>query len=787
VRALDRKLLRDLWHIRGQALAIALVMASGLAMFVMYLSTFDSLRLTQRSYYQDQRFAHVFAAVKRAPRSLEARIAELPGVAQAATRVVADVTIDVPGLTEPAVGRLISIPERGPIALNALYLRRGRLPEPGSDEEAVVSEAFALAHGLGPGSRVGAVINGRRRELAIVGVALSPEYVYSIRPGEIIPDDERFGVFWMRQKALAAAFDMEGGFNDVALRLAPGALEADVIARLDALLERYGGRGAIPRAQQISHWYLDNELAQLQNVGLVLPIVFLAVAAFLLSVVLTRIVAVQREQIAALKALGYSDREVGLHYAAWSLAIALAGAVLGTALGAWMGSGMTNLYNDWFRFPELQYRLDPGLVLAAVAISVGAGLLGSSAAVRRAVALPPAEAMRPEPPASYRESRLERIGLRRLLSQSGRMVVRNLQRRPLRTVLSVVGIAFAVAILIVGTFFLDSMDELMAIQFSVVQRHDVMVGFVEPRSAAAFHEVTRLPGVLAAEPLRAAPVRLSAGARSRQLSILGLSAEQRLLRVIDADVEPVTLPPEGLVLSRSLAEILDVGPGDEVTVEVLEGARPERRVRVAALVEEYMGTSAYMEAGALHRLLREGPNLSGATLMVDPAAVDELYRRLKALPAVAAVSIKVAALEGFEETLAETMDVMIFFNVLFACTIACGVVYNAARISLSERARELASLRVIGFTRAEISSILLGELAALTLAALPVGLALGYAFARALVRAFETELYRFPLIITPRTYAWAVIVVLVAAALSGLIVRRKLDRLDLVAVLKTRE
>ena len=787
MRALNRKLLRDLWQIKGQAFAIAMVMAAGLAMFVMYLSTFDSLRLTLERYYQDQRFAHVFAAVKRAPRSLEPRIADLPGVAQAATRVVADVTIDVAGLTEPAVGRLVSIPERGAITLNALFLRRGRLPEPGSDDEAVVSEAFALAHRLGPGSRVGAVINGRRRDLAIVGVALSPEYVYSIRPGEMIPDDTRFGVFWLRRKALASAFDMEGGFNDVTLRLAPGASEADVIARLDALLEPYGGRGAIPRALQISHWYLDNELSQLQNVGLVLPIVFLAVAAFLLSVVLTRIVAVQREQIAALKALGYADREVGLHYAAWSLVIALAGAALGSSLGAWMGSGMTGLYNDWFRFPVLSYRLGPELVLAAVAISVFAGLLGSSAAVRRAVKLPPAEAMRPEPPAAYRESWLERIGLKRLLAQSGRIVVRNLQRRPLRTLLSVVGIAFAVAILIVGTFFLDSMDELMAVQFSVAQRHDVMVAFVEPESSAAYHEVTRLPGVIAAERLRAVPVRLSVGPRSRQLSILGLPAEQRLLRVVGADVQPVTLPPEGLVLSESLGEILGVGSGGLVTVEVLEGARPVRRVRVAALVEEYMGTSAYMEAGALRRLLREGPNLSGATLLVDAAAVDDLYRRLKLLPAVAAVSIKMAAVEGFKKTLAETMYVMIFFNVLFACTIACGVVYNAARISLSERARELASLRVIGFTRAEISSILLGELAALTLAALPVGLLLGYAFARLLVRAFETELYRFPLIITPRTYAWAAIVVLVAAALSGLLVRRKLDRLDLVAVLKTRE
>jgi putative ABC transport system permease protein len=787
MRALHRKLVRDLWQIKGQALAIALVIASGLAMYVMYLSTFDSLRVTQRRYYSDYRFADVFASLERAPRSLEARIAGIPGVARAATRVVADVTLDVPGLDEPAVGRLVSIPERGPIPLNGLYLRRGRLPEPGRPDEVVAGEAFTLAHGMGPGDTVTALINGRRRELRIVGVALSPEYVYGIRPGEMIPDSRRFGVFWMHRRALAAAFDMEGGFNDVAVALAPGVSADPVIERLDRLLAPYGGLGAIPRSLQTSHWYLDNELKQLQSVGLVVPLVFLGVAAFLLGVVLTRIVSVQREQIAALKALGYANREIGLHYAAWSLAISLAGAAIGTAGGAWLGSAMTGLYNAFFRFPALTYRLVPEVVLGAVAISVCAGLVGAAGAVRRAVRLPPAEAMRPEPPAAYGVSWLERAGLRRLLSQSGRMVLRNLQRRPLRTALSVVGIGFAATMMILGTFFLDSIDELMRIQFEVAQRQDVTVTFVLPRSAAAFQEVRRLPGVLDAEPMRAVPVRLSAGHRSRQLAITGLPAEQRLMRVIDDGAEPVTLPAGGLALSESLAEILGAEVGTVVTVEVLEGARPVRRVPVAAVVEEFMGTSAYMEIGALNRLMREGGVVSGATLRADPAAVGALYRRLKALPAVAAVSVKAAAIEGFRETLAETMYVMVFFNALFAGTMACGVVYNAARVSLSERARELASLRVLGFTRAEISSILLGELAALTLAALPVGLALGYASARLLVRAFETELYRFPMIITPRTYAWAAVLVVVAATLSGLAVRRKLDRLDLVAVLKTRE
>jgi putative ABC transport system permease protein len=787
LRPLDRKLLRDLWKLKGQALAISLVIGAGVAMFIMYLSTFHSLRLTQETYYERYRFADVFAALTRAPLHLQERIAAVPGVARVETRVVVDVTLDVPDLVEPASGRLIGIPLPKRPMLNDLFLRRGRFPLPGGPDEVLVSEAFALSRDLGPGDRVGAIINGRRRELQIVGVALSPEYIYSIRPGELIPDDSRFGVFWMEGRSLAAAFDMEGGFNNVALMLLPGALEPDVIARLDRLLAPYGGLGAIPRDLQTSHWYLDNELAQLQSVGLVLPIVFLIVAAFLLNVVLTRIVSVQREQIAALKALGYTNRELAAHYTKLSLVIGTAGAVFGTVFGSWLGAGMTSIYNDFFRFPTLLYRLPPAVVAAGVLVSFVAATLGALNAVRRAIRLPPAEAMRPEAPARYRRSWIERAGLARWLSAPVRMILRNVGRHPVRAATSVVGIAASAAMLVLGTFFLDSIDVLMDVQFNVIQRQDVTVTFVLPASGRALHEIRRLPGVVHAEPMRAVPVRLRAAHRSRIVSISGLLANPQLNRVVDADGGPMRLPPDGLVLSHKLAEVLGARVGDLLTVEVLDGRRPVAEIPVTGIVEEYMGTSAYMEIDALRRLAGEGETLSGAFLKVDSARVHALYRRLKDTPAVAGVSLKGTAIESFEKTLAETFYVMIFFNLIFSGVIAFGVVYNAARVSLSERSRELASLRVLGFTRGEISFILLGELAAVTFMAIPVGLLLGYAFAGLLVAAFNTELYRFPLVVSTRTYAYAATAVLLAATLSGLAVRRQLDHLDLVAVLKTKE
>ena len=225
---LDRKLVRDLWSAKGQVAAIALVVAAGIALFVSLFSTFDSLDLSLRTYYDRYRFADVFLSLTRAPLSLQAEIEAIPGVAQVETRVVMDVTIDVAGLAEPATGRLISIPAGRPPALCDVFLRAGRTIEAGHPDEVLVSESFAKAHGLRPGDAVAAIINGRRRELRIVGLALSPEYIYQIRPGELMPDEKRFGVFWMERRALAAAFQMEGGFNNVVLKLMHDASEPDV-------------------------------------------------------------------------------------------------------------------------------------------------------------------------------------------------------------------------------------------------------------------------------------------------------------------------------------------------------------------------------------------------------------------------------------------------------------------------------------------------------------------------------------------------------------------------------
>jgi putative ABC transport system permease protein len=784
---LDRKLLRDLWAMKGQATAIAAVMAAGVTMFVAYFSNFDSLQRARAAYYEQSRFAHVFASLKRAPSRLEQRLAALPGVQAVATRVVVDVTLDVPGMSEPATGRLISIPERGRPALNDVFLRRGRWPEAAQPDEVLASEMFCESHGLTPGNRVGAIINGRRRELTIVGVALSPEYVYAIAPGEMFPDARRFGIFWMNRRSLAAAFNMEGGFNEVSLRTTADASEPEVIAAIDRLLEPYGGRGAIPQSLQMSAWTLDNELTQLQTFGLLVPAIFLGVAAFVLHVALARALALQRTQIAALKALGYSNAEVAWHYAKWALVIAAAAAGAGVAIGAWVGSSLIGIYNEFFRFPTLAYHLSPAIAVLSIVGSLAVAALGAYSAVRRAVRVPPAEAMRPEPPARFRRSVLETRWRPLRLSFATRMIVRALERQPNKALASMIGIAFAVAVLFVGLAFLDVMNTLIDEQFNTAMRQDATLTFVEPRPGRVLHDVAHLPGVMDVEPARIVPARLRAGTRYRTLVITGLEPAPQLTRVVDRSHGAIELPPDGLLLSQMLADVLGVAVGDTLSVEVLEGRRPTRELTVAALVDDSLGLQAYMRLEPLRRLLHEGDAVSSVALTMDSAARDRFYSAVKTMPAIAGVAMRDTALQNFRETMAEHMDVSIFINVIFAAIIAFGVVYNSARVSLSERSRELASLRVLGFTRAEISLILLGEIAILTTLALPIGVVIGYGMGELIMALFTNEVYRLSFVVRPATIAWAWLTVILSTIVSGLLVRRRLDRLDLVAVLKTPE
>jgi len=507
----------------------------------------------------------------------------------------------------------------------------------------------------------------------------------------------------------------------------------------------------------------------------------------MVNAVLSRIVRLQREQIAQLKALGYSSRQVVIHYLKFVLVIGMLGTVIGGGAGRLLGGWLVNIYTLFFRFPALVFQMDYSALCVALIISMGASVLGVLTVVWQAVKLPPAEAMRPEPPADFKPSLFERIGLTRMFSPVFRMALRNIERRPWQAGFTCCGLALATGLMVLPGAMSDSIDHLLTFQWNSAQRQDVAVFLTEPASGKGFHDLTHLPGVIRAEPIRSVGVRLKYGQHQRKLSVTGVARGADLNRQMDERERPLVIPESGLLMSRKLAEVLGAEVGDEVRIEVLEGRRPVVDVPIRGLVTDFAGVAAYMDIDALRRILKEGETVNGAFLSVDQQRWDDFMREVKDTPRAAFVMVKRDQLAAFRETTGASMGILRKVYFVLAVVVAFGVVYNSARIALSERSRELATLRVVGLTLAEVRGVLVGELAILVLLALPGGLFFGRGLALFIMSSFSTETVRLPIMINPSTYSIAVIVVLAAAISSFTLVSRMLAKLDLVGVLKARD
>jgi putative ABC transport system permease protein len=786
VGVLDRKLVRDLRRIRGQAAMIIVVIACAVATAVMSFGVLRSLAQTRAEYYERYHFADIFATLNRAPESVTEAIERIPGIARVQTRLAVDAALEVEGIDEPVVGRFLSLPERGEPAVNAIALRQGRTIGPGNADEIVVSENFASAHGLVPGARLRAMLGGHKRQFVIVGIALSPEYIYALGPGMIAPDDRRFGILWMGRQALEAALDLKGEFNEVGIQLDGSNSALEVIERLEAVLKPYGGAGAYTREHQSSHAFVSSMLDQLSGVGRVVPLIFLMVAAFLAHTVMGRLIDTQRQQIGLLKALGVGDRAIGWHYLKLALVLIVLGTGLGLAAGAGLGFGLTDIYTQFFHFPFLRYKQDPAISVAAGLVAAAALVVGTSRGVRRAVSLPPAVAMVPAVPSAYRTGSWERLGIHRRFSEPTRMILRHLARWPLRAVLAISGLSLAVALQISMLFSFDALDHMINGFYSRAQRQDLTVFFTDSPLSAAADEATSWPGVLKAEGYRTIPVRLSLGTRARLVNLTGLQSTATLVRLLDAKLAPVRLPSRGIALSSKLAALLHAETGDVVTVEAI-GSNTRINVPVAQITEQYIGMDAYMDLDALNELVGGGSRISGVHLLIDKSRREALYRTLKSVPTIAGISERAAVLASFQDTMARTLTIIVSFFVAFAGLTAVSIVYSGARIILSEREREMATLMALGFTTREAGYVLVGEIAILVLLALPLGCVLGRGLAWVIAERLDTDLYRVPLIISSGTSGLAMLVVVLAAVISTWIVGRHLRRLDVLATLNPRE
>ena len=779
---LDRKLRRDLvasWASVLLLLAIVGIITVGVACFVSMLSCYFNLTAAKQRYYRQCRMADFWVDLKKAPLSELDALAGLPGVSSIRPRIGFFATVDLEHVTKPLNGQVLSLPDRRKPVINDIVLQRGGYFTDRRENEVIVNEAFAAYHKLKPGDWIRLLLNNRRQELFIVGTAISSEFLYLLQPGSLAPDSEHFGIFYLKRSYAEDVLDFDGAANQVVGRLDPETREApaELLAEAERLLSPYGVFSTTPLVDHVSNKFISQEIEGLWVFAVIMPSIFLAVAAMVLNVLLRRLAEQQRTVVGTLKALGYSDAQVSLHFLKFALTVGLIGGLTGCVAGYWLAEGMTIIYQEFYEFPDLVNRLYPGLFVIALGISLGCAVLGSLQGTRAVLRLSPAAAMRPKPPKKGGAILLERIGwLWGRLSSGWRMALRGVFRSRMRTLAGIFAAAMGSAVLVNGFMMMDAAKYLIDYQFKWILRSDMDLAFKDEQNENVLLEAARLPAVDRAEPILNVACTFINGPYRRKGAVTGIAPDAQLTVPRGRNAIPIPVPATGLVMSRKLAEVLHLEQGDLVTIRPIKGLRRDRQAPVLKISDSFFGTAVHADIHYLSRLVGEELALSGVQLAVDqdPAHVEELYRELKRLPALQAVSARRDMIANLDKILVEQMGIMITTFILFAGVVFFGSILNASLISLSERQREVATLRVLGYGPWQIGSLLLRESMIVTLVGALVGMPIGYSLSVLVSVAYDTELFRFPVIAMPTTWIWTLLLAvffgLVAHGLVQLVV-----------------
>ncbi len=788
--ALNKRLIRHMIHIWGQALAIMAVVLLGTASYISMSSAHKNLLLSRDVYYQQYDFADFFISLERAPASMVYRLEDIPGVRAVRGRIVKDALVDIPGVDEPRNIRMISMPERNRAVLNGVHVLSGRYFDEGVTDQVVLSQDFALHNNLQPGDRINVTLDGRQHSLRISGLGMSPEYIYVVRNAQdFIPSPERFGIIWVPETFAEMALDMPGSRNDFVGSVEEPERLDEILSQAERLLDSYGVFVSVKREDQISHRFVTDQIKTRDALFTMIALLLMVVSAAVIMVLLGRMVHQDRTEIGLLKAFGYSNFAIAWYYIKFALVMSISGSVLGMLLGHWLSIQMVYLYVDFYQFPEVQVQIYPDVFLFITITAALFALLGALAAARRAVKTHPAEAMRPEAPRHGHRTLIERWHfLWSLLGFTEKMIVRNVGRNRLRAAFCVAGVMISAAILMLGFHQMDSITYMIDLQFSELQREDVRVHFTHERNRGALLEMARLDGVRHAEPLLQYPFEIRNGWRHMDTGIIGVPENAQMTRLIDIEDRHINITGNGLVLSTPIAEKLGVHVGDVVRIKPLMGKiTHERDVRVDKVVQQYIGTSAYMEISALSRILNEPFAMNVALLKMDEGTTHDLVKYLKDIPLIAAVELTAESYDALKVLLADSMIGMATIISLFSGIIAFAIIYNTTIISLMERQRELASLRVMGFTREEISRLLYQENVLLSCIGLVLGLPAGRWLCQRAVEAIDMDIMRMPFHLETSSYLYTVVLIALFVLLANLAVLRRISRLDLVAVLKQRE
>ncbi|WP_291516053.1 ABC transporter permease [Bdellovibrio sp. ArHS] len=785
MKALSRKLQRDISSLRIQIITMAVLLACGTAILVASWSSYVTLKKAQTIYYEQYHFPDVFAELVKAPKSVVESLKNIQGIDHFEDRIILDALIDLPDLQEPAVGRLISFTEYS--VLNKIHLKKGRFPEPGTIPEVIVHESFASAHRIQPGGQISLQIKGQKKIFKVSGIGISPEYVYALSPLVPFPDDLHFGILWVDKKELSRLGDMQDSFNNIVASVKKTDDVDSVRLKIDQLLAVYGSTGSYDRSKQISNMFIEDEIRQQRSMSIVVPAIFIIVSTFILYTVLSRLISLHRAQIATLKSLGYTSFSLALYYLKLVSIILFLGIVPALVFAYGIGQWYAYLYARYFHFPSIDFSLSPQAVVIGTLAGFLPGWIASSISLFKVFTLQPAEAMRPPAPAKFSQSVFEKWQLLQFKDIQTKMILRNVLAKPWRTFLSILGVSAAIGILINGSFWTDMVDFMVQRQFRESSHEDMEISFLHPRKEDVIQELARIKGVYLIEGLRTAPVKMTYK-NIEKITVINSRENADSLRPM-IDKEGMHLQPKEnqVILSQYFNKKYGIKVGDTVYFELTDRSKPKFSAVVGGFIEDVVGASVYANKSDLHRWLSEQPNINTVYLKVDPRWNNEVYIKLKEFPEVASIGVRKLLLESFTKNLSDMIQTFTVVLVLFAMTISAAVLFNMARITLSEKSWELASMRIMGFDIPETFRVLYLELGFQVLAALFPGLALGYGLSYLSTVWIHTDTFSFPLVINTETYAKAIVTIVIIYAVTGFFLYKKVRSLSMAEALKVRD
>lgn len=785
MKVLAKKLWRDLNDLKGQVFTLAILVVCGVAVLVSSWSSYQSLELSQKDYYQRFNFADIFIDFQRAPKEVLEQVQKIPGVEQAEGRIIDDALLEIPGQLEPGLGRFISWNKNQ--QLNQIYLIEGRWPEHGAEVEVLVHQSFAKAHNYHVGDRLSASFKGKKTTVQISGIGLSPEYIYALSPVSIFPDDQHFGIFWVLSEELEQLAQMQGSINNIVTSISADSSIGAIKMSLDLLLDQYGTLGAYDRSKQMSNLFIQDEIREQKSMAAVIPTIFVLVGAFILNIVMSRLISLHRSQICILKAMGYSSFQLSLYYLKLITFILVLGIVPGLLLAEGIGRYYTFLYGRYFHFPHMEFKITMESFLMGFGSGLLPGWIASLRSLLQVYKMAPAEGMRPPSPPNYRMNLAEKRGLIKLNNIFNRMIYRDLFFRPWRLTAAVIGISGAVAIIVTGNFWVDIVNFMIKRQFYEMNREDLEVQLLYPRSYDILNEVRMLPGVIYVEGARSVPVRMRFKSEAHETRILSFNKQSQLRTIIGESGKSIPLPENGVLLSSIFKNKYELQLGQSLEFEILRGQKHVFTLPISGFVDDLMGSSAYIGVDLMNKLIKEESSFDVLFMKVDSSKIDSLYAKLKSSLHVGSVTVKTLLLNSFKKTVAEMISVFTSILMVFSVAISGAIIFNISRITFSEKNWELASLRILGFGIGTVFNLLFVYIGVQVLMALLPGVFLGYFLSFASIHFLHTDTLVFPLVIEPKTYGVSIVAVILTYLISGLFVYGKVKKINMSEALKARD